>query len=262
MYCSCSCSRFGFFHRERQTTHVAARRERLRFQRVKHSACTAFRHVLHVRIACAVAPLPCDGCAGAISSRHTGHAAPSSGLWDDASCLSSATLLAGRADHSWWNLSRARAPASTSGYVGVPTSRATWHGCRVCLQTQASSRERPRTRSSTKRMCLQGTAGSGHVHAGVVDSVTVYTLPVTPSTKNSAPARCSSRSWCCRARMMRLATRRVDASSAAVPTAANGVVLDSIERWFLVSGSGTARQELGAIGYVCSGGGGPKARMR
>jgi hypothetical protein len=63
MYCSYSRSRFGCLHRERQTTHVVARRERLHFHRVKHSTCTAFLHVLHVRIACAAAvvPLPYDG---------------------------------------------------------------------------------------------------------------------------------------------------------------------------------------------------------
>lgn len=56
--------------------------------------------------------------------------------------------------------------------------------------------------------------------------------------------------------MMRLATRRVDASSsAAVRAAANGVVFDdaadSIERWLLVSRM--ARQVPGAVGYVVAG---------
>ncbi|KAG8075529.1 hypothetical protein GUJ93_ZPchr0006g40917 [Zizania palustris] len=228
MYCcSCSCSgRFGCRHRARHTTHVAARLERLRFHRAKHSACTEFRHVPHVISTCAAAagavgpPCAC-ACAGDISSRHTGQTAPSS-LPDDVAPASSrrrcwapsALAAAARADHNWWNLSLARGPASTSGHVGVPTSRATWHGRSDCLHTHASSSDRPRTRSSTKRMCLHGTAGSGHVHAGVVASVTVYTFPVAPSTKKSAPARCSSRSWCCSARMMRFATRRVAVSSA------------------------------------------------
>nr|CAB3468172.1 unnamed protein product [Digitaria exilis] len=228
-YFSCSgCLRLGCLHRDRHTTHVAARRARLRFHLAKHSACTAFRHVLHVRIA------PCCCAGAAISSRHTGQVASSSDLPDEAaSCWPTSVALllvavAGRADQSWWNLSLARAPASTSGHdVGVATRRATWQGRSNCLHTQASSRERPRTRRRTKRTCLHGAAGSGHVHAGDVDSVTVYTFPVAPSTKNSAPARCSSRSW---ARMMRFATRRVDSSSAAVAAAAaaKGVVVFDI----------------------------------
>ncbi|BAS98210.1 Os06g0554200 [Oryza sativa Japonica Group] len=197
-------------------------------------AHTAFRHIAHVSSIAAAAAAP----GGDISSRHTGQAAPSSlpdapaaAAWSSRRRrrrLSSA-LAAALADHSWWNLSRARGPATTSAsaHVGAATSRATWHGRSDCRHTQASSSERPSTRRRTKRMCLHGTDGSGHVHAGAAASVTVYTFPVAPSTKNSGPARCSSRSWCCSARMIRLATRRVTCSSLAA-AAADAAVTGSI----------------------------------
>lgn len=112
----------------------------------RRAARTAFRHVLHVRIACAAAvvPLPCDGGADAISSRHTGHAAPSNGLRDDASCRrESAGSTAVRADHIWWNLSRARRRRARPG---------TW-ACRRATRpgTGASSASRRRPRRGRSR---------------------------------------------------------------------------------------------------------------
>lgn len=81
------------------------------------------------------------------------------------------------------NLSRTLGFASDSVDIGKLRRRWSSHGLRVRRRRHMSSTETPNTRMNTNSMCLHGAVRSGQLHDGVVERLTVYTLPVAPKIK-------------------------------------------------------------------------------